>query len=57
MGDLPAVAFNFTNMSMLPILAKVEFDIDKRKALWYGCFLWPVASLLASSLLYVVCFG
>ena len=34
-GDLPAAAFNFTNASALPILAKVEFDIDKRKAPWY----------------------
>lgn len=34
-GDLPAGAFNFTNMGALPILAKVEFDIDKRKAPWY----------------------
>lgn len=34
-GNLPATAFNFTNMSPLPILAKVEFDIDKRKAPWY----------------------
>ena len=40
MGDLPAVAFNFTNTSALPILAKVEFDIDKRKALWYRHFPW-----------------
>jgi hypothetical protein len=34
-GDLPAAAFNFTSASALPILAKVEFDIDKRKAPWY----------------------
>ena len=37
MGDLPLPtgAFNFTNAGALPILAKVEFDIDKRKAPWY----------------------
>jgi len=35
MGDLPAGAFNFSNAGVLPILAKVEFDIDKRKAPWY----------------------
>src|SRR5258706_14195460 len=40
LGDLLAVAFNFTNTSALPILAKVEFDIDKRKAPWYRRFLW-----------------
>jgi hypothetical protein len=34
-GDLPAGAFNFSSASALPILAKVEFDIDKRKAPWY----------------------
>jgi hypothetical protein len=35
-GDLfPAAAFNFSNAGALPILAKVEFDIDKRKASWY----------------------
>ncbi len=33
MDDLPAAVFNFTNTSMLPILAKVGFDIDKHKAL------------------------
>ena len=35
MGDLLSGAFNFANTSALPILAKVEFDIDKRKAPWY----------------------
>jgi hypothetical protein len=34
-GDLPTAAFDFTTASALPILAKVEFDIDKRKAPWY----------------------
>jgi len=34
-GDLPVAAFDFTTASALPILAKVEFDIDKRKAPWY----------------------
>ncbi|KAI9444923.1 hypothetical protein H4582DRAFT_1845024 [Lactarius indigo] len=30
--DLPGL----TSSSVIPILAKVEFDIDKRKAAWYG---------------------
>jgi len=30
--DLPGL----TSPSVIPILAKVEFDIDKRKAAWYG---------------------
>jgi hypothetical protein len=30
--DLPGL----TSPSIIPILAKVEFDIDKRKAAWYG---------------------
>jgi len=30
--DLPGL----TSPSVIPILAKVEFDIDKRKATWYG---------------------
>ncbi|KAH9044615.1 hypothetical protein EDB85DRAFT_1854326 [Lactarius pseudohatsudake] len=30
--DLPGLA----SSSVIPILAKVEFDIDKRKAAWYG---------------------
>ena len=30
--DLPGL----TSPSLIPILAKVEFDIDKRKAAWYG---------------------
>ena len=32
MFDLPGL----TSPSVIPILAKVEFDIDKRKATWYG---------------------
>ena len=30
--DLPGL----TSLSLIPILAKVEFDIDKRRAAWYG---------------------
>ena len=33
-GELPLPGL--TSSALIPILAKVEFDIDKRKATWYG---------------------